>query len=105
MQCIPAYTNTLCHVLVFFVLLSVVFIAEIVIKLHAYVSHHLCIIGKSGLNLEESSSRSHESKAAGTSIKDVLKEQKFLEKKVALSRKRKRDSSRYDCLFKRDYVF
>ncbi|XP_064007502.1 biorientation of chromosomes in cell division protein 1-like 1 isoform X2 [Pogoniulus pusillus] len=51
--------------------------------------------GKSGLNLEEPSSRSLESKAAGTSIKDVLKEQKFLEKKVALSRKRKRDYSRH----------
>ncbi|NWW45877.1 BD1L1 protein, partial [Pedionomus torquatus] len=48
--------------------------------------------GKSGLNLEAPSSRSVESKATGTSIKDVLKEQKFLEKKVALSRKRKRDS-------------
>ncbi|XP_072190699.1 biorientation of chromosomes in cell division protein 1-like 1 [Excalfactoria chinensis] len=48
--------------------------------------------GKSGLNLEEPSTRSLESKATGTSIKDVLKEQKFLEKKVALSRKRKRDS-------------
>ncbi|NWQ87760.1 BD1L1 protein, partial [Burhinus bistriatus] len=48
--------------------------------------------GKSGLNLEEPSSRSLESKSTGTSIKDVLKEQKFLEKKVALSRKRKRDS-------------
>ncbi|NWR68329.1 BD1L1 protein, partial [Centropus unirufus] len=48
--------------------------------------------GKSGLNSEENSSRSLESKATGTSIKDVLKEQKFLEKKVALSRKRKRDS-------------
>ncbi|NXJ60712.1 BD1L1 protein, partial [Rostratula benghalensis] len=48
--------------------------------------------GKSGLNLEAPSSRSLESKATGTSIKDVLKEQKFLEKKVALSRKRKRDS-------------
>ncbi|NWJ09085.1 BD1L1 protein, partial [Crypturellus undulatus] len=48
--------------------------------------------GKSGLNLEEPSARSLESKATGTSIKDVLKEQKFLEKKVALSRKRKRDS-------------
>ncbi|XP_075276661.1 biorientation of chromosomes in cell division protein 1-like 1 isoform X2 [Opisthocomus hoazin] len=48
--------------------------------------------GKSSLNLEEPSSRSVESKATGTSIKDVLKEQKFLEKKVALSRKRKRDS-------------
>ncbi|NWT10223.1 BD1L1 protein, partial [Vireo altiloquus] len=48
--------------------------------------------GKSGLHLEEPSSKSVESKTAGTSIKDVLKEQKFLEKKVALSRKRKRDS-------------
>ncbi|NWS75692.1 BD1L1 protein, partial [Crotophaga sulcirostris] len=48
--------------------------------------------GKSGLNLGERSSRSLQSKATGTSIKDVLKEQKFLEKKVALSRKRKRDS-------------
>ncbi|NXF09946.1 BD1L1 protein, partial [Smithornis capensis] len=48
--------------------------------------------GKSGLHLEEPSSKSLESKATGTSIKDVLKEQKFLEKKVALSRKRKRDS-------------
>ncbi|NXM72245.1 BD1L1 protein, partial [Serilophus lunatus] len=48
--------------------------------------------GKSGLHLEEASSKSLESKAAGASIKDVLKEQKFLEKKVALSRKRKRDS-------------
>ncbi|NXN15104.1 BD1L1 protein, partial [Indicator maculatus] len=53
--------------------------------------------GKSGLNLEELSSRSLESKATGTSIKDVLKEQKFLEKKVALSRKRKRDSRYYCC--------
>ncbi|KYO45774.1 biorientation of chromosomes in cell division protein 1-like 1 [Alligator mississippiensis] len=48
--------------------------------------------GKSGLNSEESSVRGIEIKATGTSIKDVLKEQKFLEKKVALSRKRKRDS-------------
>ncbi|XP_014792553.1 PREDICTED: biorientation of chromosomes in cell division protein 1-like 1 [Calidris pugnax] len=48
--------------------------------------------GKSGLNLEAPSSRSLESKTSGASIKDVLKEQKFLEKKVALSRKRKRDS-------------
>ncbi|XP_010001432.1 PREDICTED: biorientation of chromosomes in cell division protein 1-like 1 [Chaetura pelagica] len=48
--------------------------------------------GKSVLNLEEPSSRSLEAKATGTSIKDALKEQKFLEKKVALSRKRKRDS-------------
>ncbi|NXA74268.1 BD1L1 protein, partial [Thryothorus ludovicianus] len=50
--------------------------------------------GKSGLQLEEPSSKSLESKTTGTSIKDVLKEQKFLEKKVALSRKRKRDSRR-----------
>ncbi|NXB09235.1 BD1L1 protein, partial [Cnemophilus loriae] len=48
--------------------------------------------GKSGLQLEEPSSKSLDSKTTGTSIKDVLKEQKFLEKKVALSRKRKRDS-------------
>ncbi|KAM4900168.1 biorientation of chromosomes in cell division protein 1-like 1 [Sylvia borin] len=48
--------------------------------------------GKSGSQLEEPSSKSLESKTIGTSIKDVLKEQKFLEKKVALSRKRKRDS-------------
>ncbi|XP_032632087.2 biorientation of chromosomes in cell division protein 1-like 1 isoform X2 [Chelonoidis abingdonii] len=52
--------------------------------------------GKSGLNLEESSTKDFEMKLTGTSIKDVLKEQKFLEKKVALSRKRKRDS-RYLC--------
>ncbi|KFO86582.1 Biorientation of chromosomes in cell division protein 1-like 1, partial [Buceros rhinoceros silvestris] len=58
--------------------------------------------GKSGLNLEEPSSRSLESKATGTSIKDVLKEQKFLEKKVALSRKRKRDS-RYSYGCKKKY--
>ncbi|NWU42136.1 BD1L1 protein, partial [Hylia prasina] len=54
--------------------------------------------GKSGLPLEEPSSKSLESKTTGTSIKDVLKEQKFLEKKVALSRKRKRDSRySYSC--------
>ncbi|NXF45006.1 BD1L1 protein, partial [Oceanites oceanicus] len=58
--------------------------------------------GKSSLNLEELSSRSLESKATGTSIKDVLKEQKFLEKKVALSRKRKRDS-RYSYGCKKKY--
>ncbi|NWX42188.1 BD1L1 protein, partial [Steatornis caripensis] len=58
--------------------------------------------GKSVLNLEEPSSRSLESKATGTSIKDVLKEQKFLEKKVALSRKRKRDS-RYSYGCKKKY--
>ncbi|NXL67022.1 BD1L1 protein, partial [Chordeiles acutipennis] len=59
--------------------------------------------GKSGLNLEESSSRSLESKATGTSIKDVLKEQKFLEKKVALSRKRKRDSRHGEDSCKKKY--
>ncbi|NWW76708.1 BD1L1 protein, partial [Climacteris rufus] len=48
--------------------------------------------GKTGLHVEEPSSKILESKTTGTSIKDVLKEQKFLEKKVALSRKRKRDS-------------
>ncbi|NWZ42510.1 BD1L1 protein, partial [Brachypodius atriceps] len=54
--------------------------------------------GKSGLQLEEPSSKNLESKTAGTRIKDVLKEQKFLEKKVALSRKRKRDSRySYSC--------
>ncbi|NXB77503.1 BD1L1 protein, partial [Donacobius atricapilla] len=54
--------------------------------------------GKIGLQLEEPSSKSLESKTACTSIKDVLKEQKFLEKKVALSRKRKRDSRySYSC--------
>ncbi|NWH62950.1 BD1L1 protein, partial [Geococcyx californianus] len=58
--------------------------------------------GKSGLNLEERSSRTFETKATGTSIKDVLKEQKFLEKKVALSRKRKRDS-RYSYGCKKKY--
>lgn len=63
-----------------------------------FVFRHLCIIlGKSGLQLEESSSKGLASKTIGTSIKDVLKEQKFLEKKVALSRKRKRDS-RYLCI-------
>ncbi|XP_009700226.1 PREDICTED: biorientation of chromosomes in cell division protein 1-like 1, partial [Cariama cristata] len=59
--------------------------------------------GKSGLNVEEPLSRSLESKATGTSIKDVLKEQKFLEKKVALSRKRKRDSRHAEDSCKRKY--
>ncbi|XP_054028402.1 biorientation of chromosomes in cell division protein 1-like 1 [Dryobates pubescens] len=59
--------------------------------------------GKSSLNLEEPSSRSLESKATGTSIKDVLKEQKFLEKKVALSRKRKRDSRHAEDSCKKKY--
>ncbi|NXP12061.1 BD1L1 protein, partial [Thinocorus orbignyianus] len=59
--------------------------------------------GKSGLNVEAPSSRSLESKAAGTSIKDALKEQKFLEKKVALSRKRKRDSRHAEDVCKKKY--
>ncbi|XP_008934182.1 PREDICTED: biorientation of chromosomes in cell division protein 1-like 1, partial [Merops nubicus] len=59
--------------------------------------------GKSVLNLEEPSSRSLESKATVTSIKDVLKEQKFLEKKVALSRKRKRDSRHVEDGCKKKY--
>ncbi|KAJ7329441.1 hypothetical protein JRQ81_015615, partial [Phrynocephalus forsythii] len=48
--------------------------------------------GKSVQTLEEPSARGHELKASGASIKDVLKEQRFLEKKVALSRKRKREA-------------
>ncbi|XP_058048274.1 biorientation of chromosomes in cell division protein 1-like 1 isoform X4 [Ahaetulla prasina] len=48
--------------------------------------------GKSIQNLEDLSGRSFELKTGGASIKDVLKEQRFLEKKVALSRKRKRES-------------
>ncbi|XP_010072556.1 PREDICTED: biorientation of chromosomes in cell division protein 1-like 1, partial [Pterocles gutturalis] len=59
--------------------------------------------GKSSLNSEEPSARSLESKATGTSIKDVLKEQKFLEKKVALSRKRKRDSRHAEDSCKKKY--
>nr|XP_008117289.1 PREDICTED: biorientation of chromosomes in cell division protein 1-like 1 isoform X2 [Anolis carolinensis] len=47
---------------------------------------------KSIQNLEESSSKGLEQKASGASIKDALKEQRFLEKKAALSRKRKRES-------------
>lgn len=90
-------TAILCYTLVLSVLFSVMFIAETLIN-GVYVFHHLCIIlGKSGLHLEEPSSKSVGSKTTGTSIKDVLKEQKFLEKKVALSRKRKRDS-RYLCI-------
>lgn len=59
--------------------------------------------GKSGLNVEEPSARSLETKTTGTSIKDVLKEQKFLEKKVALSRKRKRDSRHVEDNWKKKY--
>ncbi|NXO01048.1 BD1L1 protein, partial [Rhinopomastus cyanomelas] len=59
--------------------------------------------GKVGWNLEEPSSRNLESKTTGTSIKEALKEQKFLEKKVALSRKRKRDSRRAEDGCKKKY--
>ncbi|XP_050803182.1 biorientation of chromosomes in cell division protein 1-like 1 isoform X3 [Gopherus flavomarginatus] len=59
--------------------------------------------GKSGLNLEESSTKDFEMKLTGTSIKDVLKEQKFLEKKVALSRKRKRDSRHVEDSWEKKY--
>ncbi|KAL8207607.1 UNVERIFIED_CONTAM: hypothetical protein K2H54_059688, partial [Gekko kuhli] len=48
--------------------------------------------GKSSQNVEEASSKVLDSKASSASIKDVLKEQRFLEKKVALSRKRRRES-------------
>ncbi|XP_063166462.1 biorientation of chromosomes in cell division protein 1-like 1 [Candoia aspera] len=48
--------------------------------------------GKSIQNLEDPSGRGLDLKVGGASIKDVLKEQRFLEKKVALSRKRKRES-------------
>ncbi|KAG8135005.1 hypothetical protein E2320_008080 [Naja naja] len=48
--------------------------------------------GKSIQNVEDLSGRSFDLKTGGSSIKDVLKEQRFLEKKVALSRKRKRES-------------
>ncbi|XP_067386452.1 biorientation of chromosomes in cell division protein 1-like 1 isoform X2 [Emydura macquarii macquarii] len=61
--------------------------------------------GKSGLNLEESSTKSFELKVTGTSMKDVLKEQKFLEKKVALSRKRKRDSRHVEDSWKKKYEY
>uniref|UniRef100_A0A2K5PSP2 Biorientation of chromosomes in cell division 1 like 1 n=1 Tax=Cebus imitator TaxID=2715852 RepID=A0A2K5PSP2_CEBIM len=46
--------------------------------------------GKSSVDLEESSTKSLEPKAPR--IKEVLKERKVLEKKVALSKKRKKDS-------------
>ncbi|XP_037685336.1 biorientation of chromosomes in cell division protein 1-like 1 isoform X2 [Choloepus didactylus] len=46
--------------------------------------------GKNSMDLEESSAKSLEHKAPR--IKEVLKERKVLEKKVALSRKRKKDS-------------
>ncbi|XP_026531642.1 biorientation of chromosomes in cell division protein 1-like 1 isoform X6 [Notechis scutatus] len=48
--------------------------------------------GKSIQNAEDLSGRSCDLKTGGSSMKDVLKEQRFLEKKVALSRKRKRES-------------
>nr|XP_008520949.1 PREDICTED: biorientation of chromosomes in cell division protein 1-like 1 [Equus przewalskii] len=46
--------------------------------------------GKNNMDLEESSTKSSEPKAPR--IKEVLKERKVLEKKVALSKKRKKDS-------------
>ncbi|KAM4854191.1 biorientation of chromosomes in cell division protein 1-like 1 [Thomomys bottae] len=46
--------------------------------------------GKSSMDLEESSAKSVEPKTPG--IKEVLKERKVLEKKVALSKRRKKDS-------------
>ncbi|XP_069868367.1 biorientation of chromosomes in cell division protein 1-like 1 isoform X1 [Dipodomys merriami] len=50
--------------------------------------------GKSSMDLEESSTKSLEPKAPG--IKEVLKERKVLEKKVALSKRRKKDSRNID---------
>uniref|UniRef100_A0A8C0CLG4 Biorientation of chromosomes in cell division 1 like 1 n=1 Tax=Balaenoptera musculus TaxID=9771 RepID=A0A8C0CLG4_BALMU len=50
--------------------------------------------GKSSVDLEESSTKSLEPKAPRS--KEVLKEQKVLEKKVALSKKRKKDSRNVD---------
>lgn len=55
------------------------------------------ILGKSVQNLEDLS-RSFDLNTGSASIKDVLKEQRFLEKKVALSRKRRRES-RYTFIF------
>lgn len=46
--------------------------------------------GKGNVDLEESSTKGLEPKAPR--IKEVLKERKVLEKKVALSKKRKKDS-------------
>ncbi|XP_040093473.1 biorientation of chromosomes in cell division protein 1-like 1 [Oryx dammah] len=50
--------------------------------------------GKSNVDLEESSTKGLEPKAPR--IKEVLKERKVLEKKVALSKKRKKDSRNID---------
>ncbi|XP_033266571.1 biorientation of chromosomes in cell division protein 1-like 1 isoform X4 [Orcinus orca] len=50
--------------------------------------------GKSSVDLEESSTKSLEPKAPRS--KEVLKERKVLEKKVALSKKRKKDSRNVD---------
>lgn len=47
-------------------------------------------LGKNSVDLEESSTKSLEPKTPR--IKEVLKERKVLEKKVALSKKRKKDS-------------
>ncbi|XP_068925772.1 biorientation of chromosomes in cell division protein 1-like 1 isoform X3 [Petaurus breviceps papuanus] len=50
--------------------------------------------GKSSMDLDESSGKNVESKTTRT--KEVLKEQKVLEKKVALSKKRKKDTRHTD---------
>ncbi|XP_049646014.1 biorientation of chromosomes in cell division protein 1-like 1 isoform X1 [Suncus etruscus] len=55
--------------------------------------------GKSNVDLEDSSSKNLEPKAPG--IKEVLKERKVLEKKVALSKKRKKDSRNVEDISKK----
>lgn len=50
----------------------------------------LSFLGKSSMDLEESTTKSSELKVPR--IKEVLKERKVLEKKVALSKKRRKDS-------------
>lgn len=50
----------------------------------------ISFLGKNSVDLEESSAKSVEPKTPR--IKEVLKERKVLEKKVALSKKRKKDS-------------
>lgn len=67
------------------------------VKSSAVQIFYCLVLGKSSQNVEDSSSRGLDSKTSGASIKDVLKEQRFLEKKVALSRKRRRES-RYSFL-------
>lgn len=58
-----------------------------------YLSMYLFIflfLGKSSVDLEDSSTKTLELKAPR--IKEVLKERKVLEKKVALSKRRRKDS-------------